>query len=77
MFRLNGPTSMARQEDSERPSMVTARRLHGLPGAVCSSSSGQKNACGSKRAGKELENWENERKKQNRKVHSKASPFIK
>lgn len=63
MFRLNGPASLAREEDSERPSMVTACRLHGLPRAVCSSSSGQKKASGSKRAGKELESWENERKK--------------
>lgn len=31
MFRLNGPASLARQEDSERPSLVTARCLHGLP----------------------------------------------
>lgn len=31
MFSLNGPASLARQEDSERPSMVAARHLHGLP----------------------------------------------
>lgn len=74
MFSLNGPASLARQEDSERPSMVAARHLHGLPWAVCSSGSGQKQACGGKRAGKDLEKWESEQKKQKRTV-IRASPF--
>lgn len=78
VFSLNGPASLARQEDSEGPSMVAACRLHGLPRAVCSSSSGQKKAHGSKRAGKEVENWENEQEKQNRKVvqHSLFASFV-
>lgn len=68
MFSLNGPASLAWQEDSERPSMAAARCLHGLPWAVCSSGSGQKKARGSKTGGKELENWENEQKNQKRTV---------
>lgn len=68
MFSLNGPASLVRSEDSERPSLAAACCLLGLPWVVHSSSPGQKETYWTTRAGKELEIRKNKQKKQKRKV---------
>lgn len=55
LFSLTGPTTLVGQEDPERPSLAAACHLPGLPRAVRSCGSGQEEASGGEREGKELE----------------------